>query len=400
MVNKESESRNESRQRILDTARGVFAEKGFDGARVDEIALRAGVNKALIYYYFKSKDELLKEILRTFLEERRTSRPKSIQKGDAGSLPDQIVRFDVEFLFERRDILRIAMMEDLRSSRDRNLTSGTVLKHWLEGLVEARKDYVEAGYGFRYTPRVVVAMYFLHMLPVVTFCAMGETLARETGMDFETVREEFLKLMVEMNTHHFHSVFGNSCMDTTPEVALSGLVPIPPSDVMIRIRDAFCDGRAMEADEVKSILAGIVGDPDPLYEKLLSYRYFMQEKDGKLRWCVPDGKGSATAAPSVVRAPQAHLQVSPEERATLVAKHMPEGRLETFPLKEKARVAVIEHIAGFFRSDRVYSEREVDALLKGLAADHAKARRYLVDYGFLNRTPDGSRYWTWDGSPS
>jgi len=31
-----------------------------------------------------------------------------------------------------------------------------------------------------------------------------------------------------------------------------------------------------------------------------------------------------------------------------------------------------------------------------LAADHTKARRYLVDYGFLHRTPDGSRYWTWD----
>jgi len=391
MVSKEPETLPESRQRILDTARAVFAEKGFDGARVDEIAQRAGVNKALIYYYFKSKDQLLQELLRGFLDERRSQRPKSPPKEEQdAALPDRIARFDVDFLFERRDILRIAMMEDLRSSKDRSLSSGTVLKSWLEGLVEARKDYAEAGYGFRYTPRVVVAMYFLHMLPVTTFCAMGESLAQETGMDFETVREEFLKLIVEMNTHHFHSVFGNSCTDPTPEVALPGLVPIPPSDLMIRIQEAFRNAPAMEPEEIRSILAGIVETPDAMFEKMLSFRYFENDADGKLRWCVP--------APQTAKAPppQEHVRISPEERAALVAKHMPQGRLEKFPLKEKARVAVIEHISGAFRAGTFYGEREVDALLKPLAADHTKARRYLVDYGFLRRTPDGRRYWTWD----
>lgn len=391
MVSKETETQPESRQRILDTARAVFAEKGFDGARVDEIAQRAGVNKALIYYYFKSKDQLLQELLRGFLDERRSQRPKSAPKEQqTGALPEQIVRFDVDFLFERRDILRIAMMEDLRSSKDRNLSSGTVLKSWLEGLVEARKDYVQAGYGFRYTPRVVVAMYFLHMLPVTTFCAMGEALAQEAGMDFETVREEFLKLVTELNTHHFHSVFGNSCTDPTPEVALPGLVPIPPSEIMTRIQEAFRNAPAMEPDEIRSILATIVEAPDAMFEKMLAFRYFEDDANGKLRWCVP--------APQTAKAPppQQHVRISPEERTALVAKHMPQGRLEKFPLKEKARVAVIEHISGAFLCGTFYSEREVDALLKPLAADHTKARRYLVDYGFLHRTPDGSRYWTWD----
>lgn len=393
MVSKESETQPESRQRILDTARAVFAEKGFDGARVDEIAQRAGVNKALIYYYFKSKDQLLQELLRGFMDERRSLRPKSaLQEEESAGLPDRIARFDVDFLFERRDILRIAMMEDLRSSRDRSLSSGTVLKSWLEGLVEARKDYAQAGYGFRYTPRVVVAMYFLHMLPVTTFCAMGEALAQETGMDFETVREEFLKLVTELNTHHFHSVFGNSCTDPTPEVALPGLVPIPPSEIMTRIQEAFRNAPAMEPEEIRSILATIVEQPDAMFEKMLAFRYFEDDGNGTLRWCVPaPPPRAAKPAP-----PQDHLRVTPQERAALVAKHMPEGRLEKFPLKEKARVAVIEHISGAFRTGTFYGEREVDALLKPLAADHTKARRYLVDYGFLRRTPDGSRYWTWD----
>ena len=60
MVKKLEPGELDSRERILDAARSEFAEKGFDGARVDEIAKRADVNKALIYYYFKGKDELLK----------------------------------------------------------------------------------------------------------------------------------------------------------------------------------------------------------------------------------------------------------------------------------------------------------------------------------------------------
>jgi TetR/AcrR family transcriptional regulator len=49
-----------TRQRILDAARREFGMKGFDGARVGEIARRARVNKGLIFYYFQSKEELFR----------------------------------------------------------------------------------------------------------------------------------------------------------------------------------------------------------------------------------------------------------------------------------------------------------------------------------------------------
>jgi len=50
--------RPETVARILTSAEKIFAEKGLAGARTDEIARAARVNKALLYYYFKSKDEL------------------------------------------------------------------------------------------------------------------------------------------------------------------------------------------------------------------------------------------------------------------------------------------------------------------------------------------------------
>lgn len=48
--------------RILDAAVEVFSAKGFDGARVSEIAKRAGVNQQLISYYFDGKQGLYQEI--------------------------------------------------------------------------------------------------------------------------------------------------------------------------------------------------------------------------------------------------------------------------------------------------------------------------------------------------
>jgi len=48
----------ETRMRILDAAIREFAENGLAGARTEQIAAAAGVNKALLYYYFESKEKL------------------------------------------------------------------------------------------------------------------------------------------------------------------------------------------------------------------------------------------------------------------------------------------------------------------------------------------------------
>lgn len=52
----------ETEQKIIDAAHEVFIEKGLDGARMQEIADRAGINKALLHYYFRSKEHLFDAI--------------------------------------------------------------------------------------------------------------------------------------------------------------------------------------------------------------------------------------------------------------------------------------------------------------------------------------------------
>lgn len=58
-----------TRRKILDSARAEFALLGKAGARVDHIAHRAGVNKAMIYYHFDSKDNLYLEVVRDLFSE-------------------------------------------------------------------------------------------------------------------------------------------------------------------------------------------------------------------------------------------------------------------------------------------------------------------------------------------
>lgn len=53
---------NTAEQNILTAARKVFVSKGFDGARMQEIANEAGINKALVHYYFRSKDKLFEAV--------------------------------------------------------------------------------------------------------------------------------------------------------------------------------------------------------------------------------------------------------------------------------------------------------------------------------------------------
>ncbi|MGI6392381.1 MAG: DUF2087 domain-containing protein [Candidatus Izemoplasmatales bacterium] len=66
--------------------------------------------------------------------------------------------------------------------------------------------------------------------------------------------------------------------------------------------------------------------------------------------------------------------------------------LKFFPAKEKRKFATLITIIQAFDPSRAYHEREVNEILKPIYHDWAIIRRYLVDYGFMSRTPDGSVY--------
>ena len=93
-----------------------------------------------------------------------------------------------------------------------------------------------------------------------------------------------------------------------------------------------------------------------------------------------------------------------EEIAKIINKCFPQGPtgpLKTFDLKQKNRLVVLWEIAKRFDAQRTYSEKEVNEVLKTVyAADYATIRRQLIEYGFMDRTPDGREYWLMEASVS
>ena len=83
-------------ERILTAARQVFLSRGMDGARMQDIADEAGINKALLHYYFRSKDQLFERI---FLEVANAFLPKVFAILDSDlTLFEKIERFCKEYI--------------------------------------------------------------------------------------------------------------------------------------------------------------------------------------------------------------------------------------------------------------------------------------------------------------
>jgi len=74
-----------------------------------------------------------------------------------------------------------------------------------------------------------------------------------------------------------------------------------------------------------------------------------------------------------------------------------DGPIESFPSKEKRKIILLKHIVMKFEVGHKYSEQEVNAILKPIYSDYVSIRRYLIEYGFLERSDDCTMYWVKEG---
>lgn len=69
------------------------------------------------------------------------------------------------------------------------------------------------------------------------------------------------------------------------------------------------------------------------------------------------------------------------------------GKLINFPAKEKRKIIILSKISKNFKEGIDYSEKEVNRILKRIYDDYVLIRRYLIEYGYMDRSKDGSKYW-------
>lgn len=84
------------------------------------------------------------------------------------------------------------------------------------------------------------------------------------------------------------------------------------------------------------------------------------------------------------------------ENATILKTYFkagPDGPLSEFPKKEKRKIVILRQLIRRFDPKRKYTEQEVNQILKAAYDDYVTLRRYLIEYGFMDRLADGSSYW-------
>jgi len=183
----------DSRKRILDAAEVEFAAKGFDGARVDAIAARAGVNKALLYYYFKSKDGLLETLLAGYLEGLRAAKAAvPLPRGPEGMQEHgkQVVAAFLNFTREKLGLMRVLLMEELKGDSGPSL----LIAAWKAEWERSTRWYVEQGLGQTPGPDQDVFNFFFEDLPSIFFLLINEKWSLAMGRNPAATEAAFFRL--------------------------------------------------------------------------------------------------------------------------------------------------------------------------------------------------------------
>jgi TetR/AcrR family transcriptional regulator len=158
-----------SPDRILAAAALEFAERGFAGARVDRIARRAKVNKAMLYYHFKSKQGLYRALLRqTFsLAAARLQEIAALDVSPAEKV-DRVIAGIAALVREHAHVPAIMLREIAEGGAHLDRATLTALASLPRAVGDIVQQGVAAGV---FRPVNPVFAYFSMLAPIVFFLA-------------------------------------------------------------------------------------------------------------------------------------------------------------------------------------------------------------------------------------
>jgi TetR/AcrR family transcriptional regulator, fatty acid metabolism regulator protein len=137
---------NDKRARILDAAVRVFAERGFFGATVAEIARAAGVADGTIYLYFKGKDDVL---LRLFDEKMAEllaeAKAAAAQGGSASARLARLIQLHLALVEKDPELAQVLIVELRQSAQFLKAEGRQKLAAYLDVLGQIVRDGQESG---------------------------------------------------------------------------------------------------------------------------------------------------------------------------------------------------------------------------------------------------------------
>jgi AcrR family transcriptional regulator len=183
---------------ILEAAEKLFADKGFDGTGIMEIAIKADVPKSLIYYYFESKDEILKELVNRLIQDTihmKLNAVKDQNPEDAITKEGFIKMFDISnrFFIEHRRMFKIIFQESLKKEFIGNFLLNVQISQ------QESIDYLKnAGMSVNEND-LKLGHIFLLTLPFIMFDLFRDKWCEINGYDPEIAQEKFIDLMSDVS---------------------------------------------------------------------------------------------------------------------------------------------------------------------------------------------------------
>lgn len=182
----------DSRKRILSVALKVFATKTFDGSRIDEISTEANVPKSLIYYHFKSKNDILKVLINDFLTEYTQIVKSSVGQSNeekSEGIAEKLSGRYYEFASKNADLIRLLFMESLKKTEER-----PVIFEIVKALVDTEEEALtsEARESFHKNERLV-SEFFTNILPNCMVICLGDAFADYFNIEEKEFSATYLK---------------------------------------------------------------------------------------------------------------------------------------------------------------------------------------------------------------
>jgi TetR/AcrR family transcriptional regulator len=170
----------ETAERILDVAEEIFAEKGYEGATLRDVASRVGIRTPSLYNHFDGKDSLYAAVLERGIGPVLRALGESAAAGGPSHDPGRLVERMMELLAKRPQLPRLVVHETL--SGGRHLTR--ILQQWLGPTLQQAQQMVETGPAARrweteQLPNLVLAMYHI----VVGYFAIAPLYRELNGVD-------------------------------------------------------------------------------------------------------------------------------------------------------------------------------------------------------------------------
>lgn len=193
---KVSDNNENTKDKILNVAEALFAEKGFDGTSMGEIAKQVGINKASIYYYFESKDKLLEEILKNstigFIKKQNPH--NIIQKKE---FTDEdialIIREHMDFLKSKKNILIIGLTEALKQNSNSEALFNIIDLLFDRFLIELKGNELP----HEIDETVKLKIFLFKVLPVLSAAIFDEKLSKHYGLETERFNETIIDILTK-----------------------------------------------------------------------------------------------------------------------------------------------------------------------------------------------------------